>query len=414
MSIRENFIVPKRYNTISIALMLLGIIAIIALYLTTHGSGGTEEEKHVKDARFWASLLQNSVYFLLVVNASMFFICATTLAWGGWQMAFRRVPEAISAVVPVLGVITLAILLSIAFGSNHTIFHWTDTEHVKHDPILNYKKGFLNKNFFAVITIVTIALWSVLGWKMRQLSRSLDDKPLETREEAKSYVWKNTIWAALFMIVFALTVMSSIPWLWLMSIDAHWYSTMYSWYTFASTFVAGMALICLFVVYLKNNGYLELTNEEHLHDIGKFMFAFSIFWTYLWFSQFMLIWYANIPEETTYFKPRAQGAYSGIFWLMFLINFLAPLLILMRRSSKRNYGTLTLMAVLIIFGHWLDFFQMVFPGHQKDNVPMLLFDFGVALGFIGLIMFVTGRALSKAPLLAKNHPFIKESVIHHT
>jgi Ni/Fe-hydrogenase subunit HybB-like protein len=413
MSIREKFEVPKRYNTISIALMLLGIIAIAALYISTHG-GGTDEEKKLNDARFWASLLQNSVYFLLVVNAAMFFICATTLAWGGWQMAFRRVPEAISAVVPVIGVIALAILLSIAFSSNHTIFHWTDTEHVKHDAILNYKKGFLNKNFFAVVTVLTIGLWSLLGWKMRKLSRSLDEKPLATREEAKKYIWNNTIWAALYLIVFALTVMSSIPWLWLMSIDAHWYSTMYSWYTFASTFVAGMALICLFVVFLKNNGYLEYTNEEHLHDIGKFMFAFSVFWTYLWFSQFMLIWYANIPEETTYFKPRAQGIYSGIFWLMFIINFLAPLLILMRRGAKRNYTTITFMALLIIFGHWLDFFQMVFPGPSPDKVPMILYDFGVAMGFVGLIMFVTGRALSKAPLLAKNHPFVKESIIHHT
>ena len=179
-------------------------------------------------------------------------------------------------------------------------------------------------------------------------------------------------------------------------------------------FFAGMALICLFVVFLKNSGYLEYTNEEHLHDIGKFMFAFSVFWTYLWFSQFMLIWYANIPEETTYFKPRAQGIYSGIFWMMFIINFLAPLLILMRRGAKRNYTTITFMALLIIFGHWLDFFQMVFPGVSKDKVPMLLYDFGVALGFVGLIMFVTGKALSKAPLLAKNHPFVKESVIHHT
>lgn len=413
MSFKENFIVPKRYNSISVALMALGVIAIIALYISTHGSG-TAEEKKISDARFWGSLLQNSVYFLLVVNAAMFFICATTLAWGGWQMAFRRVPEAISAVVPVIGVITLAILLAIAFGSNHTIYHWTDTEHVKHDAILNFKKGFLNKEFFAVVSVLTIGLWSWLGWKMRKLSRSLDNNPLATREEAKKYIWNNTIWAALYLIVFALTVMSSIPWLWLMSIDAHWYSTMYSWYTFASTFVAGMALICVFVVYLKNNGYLEYTNEEHLHDIGKFMFAFSIFWTYLWFSQFMLIWYANIPEETTYFSPRAQGIYKGVFWMMFIINFIAPLLILMKRGSKRNYSTITFMALLILFGHWLDFFQMVFPGPSPNKVPLMLYDFGVALGFIGLIMYVTGRALSKAPLLAKNHPFVKESIIHHT
>ncbi len=409
MTIRENFTVPKRYNTVAYALMLLGVLAIVGLYITK----GSKDDA-ASQARFWASLLQNSVYFLLVVNAAMFFICATTLAWGGWQMAFRRVPEAISAVVPVIGVICGAILLAITFGDNHTIYHWTDTHHVAEDPVLDHKKGFLNKGFFAVATILTIGLWSVLGWKMRQLSRSLDNNPIASVEGRRKYIWNNTVWAAIYIVVFALTVMSSIPWLWLMSIDAHWYSTMYSWYTFASSFVAGMALIALFVVFLKNNGYLEFTNNEHLHDIGKFMFAFSIFWTYLWFSQFMLIWYANIPEETVYFKPRAQGIYSGIFWLMFIINFLAPLLILMTRGAKRNYGTITFMALLIIFGHWLDFYQMVFPGPSPNEVPMILYDFGIALGFVGLIMFVTGRSLSKYSLLAKNHPFVKESVIHHT
>lgn len=406
---------PKRYNTISVALMIIGIIAIIALYISTHGSGGTAEEKHVRDARFWASLLQNSVYFLLVVNATMFFICALTLAWAGWQMSFRRVSEAISACVPVIGVIAGVILLAICFSDTHVLYHWTDQKVVDAaDAGLSWKAGFLNKGFFAGWTIFTIAAWSLLGWKMRRLSRSLDDKPLKNIEEGKKYMWNNTVWAALFIVVFALTVMSSIPWLWLMSIDAHWYSTMYSWYTFASTFVAGLALITLFVIFLKNAGYLEYTNYEHLHDLGKFMFAFSIFWTYLWFSQFMLIWYANIPEETIYFKPRTEGIYSSIFWLMFIINFVAPILILMSRESKRNYTTLTFMSLLIIFGHWLDFFQMIFPGTSPDHVPSLIYDFGVALGFVGVIMFVTGRALSKAPLLAKNHPFVKESLIHHT
>jgi hypothetical protein len=412
MSTRENFVVPKRYNTIAIVLMVVGVLAIAGLYVTQ----GLKDDVHAQ-ARFWGSLLQNSAYFLLVVNAAMFFFCALTLAWAGWQMSFRRVTEAISTCVPVIGVICGVILLSITFGNNHEIYHWTNE---KLDATLRHKSGFLNKNFFAVATVLTITLWSLLGWKMRKLSRSLDNNPVKSIAEGKKYIWNNTVWAALFIVVFALTVMSSIPWLWLMSIDAHWFSTMYSWYTFASTFVPGIALIALFVVFLKNNGYLEYANNEHLHDLGKFMFAFSIFWTYLWFSQFMLIWYANIPEETTYFKPRAEGVYSGIYWLMFLINFLVPLLLLMTRAAKRNYGTITFMALLIIFGHWLDFYQMVFPGPLKNAetgatyVPMILYDFGVALGFVGLIMFVTGRALSKTPLLAKNHPFVKESVIHHT
>jgi hypothetical protein len=409
MSIRENFTAPKKFNTVAMALMALGVLSIIGLWVTSGSSTDPKEQ-----ARFWASLLQNSVFFLLVVNASMFFICATTLAWGGWQMAFRRVPEAISAAVPVIGVISAAILLAIAFGDNHTIYHWTDTHHVAGDPILTHKKGFLNKNFFAVVTVLTVVLWSVLGWKMRSLSRSLDEKPLESVEARKKYIWNNTVWAAAFIVVFSLTVMSSIPWLWLMSIDAHWYSTMYSWYTFASSFVSGMSVIALFVVYLKNKGFLEYTTNEHLHDIGKFMFAFSVFWTYLWFSQFMLIWYANIPEETVYFQPRAHGIYKGIFWLMFIINFIAPLLIMMSRDAKRNYGTITFMAILIIFGHWLDFYQMVMPAVSPGKVPNMIYDLGVAAGFVGLIMFVVGKALGRAPLLAKNHPFVKESLIHHT
>lgn len=414
MLIREKFVVPKRYNTLAIALMIVGVLAVVALYISTHGHTENAEEAHHQHGRFWGSLLQNSVYFLLVVNAAMFFICATTLAWGSWQMAFRRVSEAISACVPVVGAVSLVILLAICFSSEHVLYHWTDPHAVATDEALDWKSGFLNKGFFAGWTIFTIVAWSALGWKMRQLSRSLDNRPLKTVEERKKYMWKNTVWAALFIVVFALTVMSSIPWLWLMSLDAHWYSTMYSWYTFASTFVAGIALITLFVIFLKNNNYLEVVNQEHLHDLGKFMFAFSIFWTYLWFSQFMLIWYANIPEETIYFKSRAQGVYSGVFWIMFIINFIAPLLILMSRDAKRNYTTITFMAMLILFGHWLDFFQMVFPATSPDHVPQILYDLGVALGFVGLIMFVTGRALTKAPLVAKNHPFIKESLIHHT
>src|SRR5258705_6649250 len=246
-TLKEQFTIPKRYNTWSLGLMAVGILSIIILFIT-HGAKADQHEQ----ARFWASLLQNSVYFLLVTNAAMFFICATTLAWGGWQISFRRVTEAISSVVPVIGTISGVILLAICFSDNHTIYHWADTEHVKHDPILLYKSGFLNKGFFTVWTVITIAGWSFLGWKMRKLSRSLDDNPLNL-EGRKKYMWNNTVWAALFIVFFALTVMSSIPWLWLMSIDAHWYSTMYSWYTFASTFVAGIALIALFVVFLKHN-----------------------------------------------------------------------------------------------------------------------------------------------------------------
>ncbi|GAB3014719.1 quinol:cytochrome C oxidoreductase [Niabella terrae] len=414
MSVTEQFTPTKKYNTISYALMGIGVVAIIALYIATHGAVASEEEAHAQHARFWASLLQNSVYFLLVVNAAMFFMCATTLSWGGWQISFSRVTEAVSAAVPVIGFLTLIILMAIIFSGQHNIYHWLDTDHVAHDPILSQKAGFLNRGFYLTVTVLTIGLWSLLGWKMRQRSRSLDTNPPTTVAERKKFLWNNTVVAAIYIVVFALTIMSSLPWLWLMSIDAHWYSTMYSWYTFASTFVAGLALITLFVVFLKNSGYLPVVNKEHLHDLGKFIFAFSIFWTYLWFAQFMLIWYANIPEETVYFKPRALGAYAGIFWMMLTINFVGPILILMSRDSKRNYTIITFVSIIVLFGHWLNFYQMVFPAISPGKVPFILADMGVALLFVGLIMYVVGRSLSKYPLAVKNHPFSKETVIHHT
>lgn len=393
--------------------MAAGLLSVIILFIT-HGSSSDE---HVS-ARFWASLLQNSIYFLLVVNATMFFITATTLAWGGWQISFRRVTEAISTCVPVIGVITFVILMVLVWGPSHVLYEWADPKAVDHDAALKFKSGFLNRGFFTVWTIITIVGWWLLGRKIRHMSRSLDERK-PTIEEGKKYIWDNTVWSAVYIVLFALTVMSSIPWFWLMSLNAHWYSTMYSWYNFASTFVAGMALITVFVVFLKNLGYLELTNREHLHDLGKFQFAFSIFWTYLWFSQFMLIWYANIPEETIYFIKRIgdgshSGPYRGLFWLNLIINFLAPLLILMTRGSKRNYGTITMMSVLILFGHWLDYYQMVMPAAAPDHMPFILLDMGVGAGFVGLIMFVTAKSLAKHPLLARNHPFLKESIIHHT
>lgn len=424
-TLRERFEIPKRYNTWALAFMAVGLVALILLFITTRSTTPSAEElKYAgladadaynahRDARFWASLLQNSVYFLLVVNAAMFFITASTLAWGGWQISFRRVTEAISTCVPVIGVIAFVILMVLVWGPNHTLYHWADAHHVEGDPILKHKSGFLNKGFFTVWTIITLVGWWLLGKKMRQLSRKIDERKLSI-EEGKKYIWNNTVWAAIYIVLFSLTVMSSIPWLWLMSLDAHWYSTMYSWYSFASSFVAAMAFITIFVVFLKNLGYLELTNREHLHDLAKFQFAFSIFWTYLWYSQFMLIWYANIPEETIYFEPRLQGAYRGIFFLNLIINFVAPLLILMKRGSKRNYGTITMMSVLIIFGHWLDFYQMVMPAASKNHVPNMLYDLGIGLGFVGLIMFVTAKSLAKHPLIARNHPFLKESIIHHT
>ncbi|MBU3744120.1 MAG: quinol:cytochrome C oxidoreductase [Sediminibacterium sp.] len=405
-SIRDQFEIPGKMKTWSLALIGIGGAALLYGMFTKGFSPDEHEQTH-----FWGTLMYNTIFWTLICNASMFFISVTTLAMGGWQQSFRRIPEAISTMVPIFGAITFAVLMYVVLGHKHHIYHWLDTEAVAKDPILKGKAGFLNPTFFVIWTTLTIGLWSLLGWRMRQISREADEAAMDQEAGAK-YILRGTVRAALFTVWFALTVGSTVPWLWMMSIDAHWYSTMYSWYTFASSFVSGMSLIALWVIYLKNKGYLELTNQEHLHDIGKFMFAFSVFWTYLWFSQYMLIWYANIPEETVYFKHRVQGPYKGIFFLNLIINFICPLLILMKRSAKRNYTLVTFMAVLIIFGHWIDFYQMVMGSLSKEHVTLGWMDFGILAFFVGCMIFFVSRSLASKPLVPKYHPFLKESIIH--
>jgi Ni/Fe-hydrogenase subunit HybB-like protein len=412
--IKEQFEMTGRYKQWAFALIGVGVLALVLGFVFLKPTVGTNT---FGETKYWAVLMHNSIFFLLITIASLFFISATTMAMGGWQTAMRRVPEAISGFVYVGGAIALAVLLGyIYFSHNTSIYHWKDVEHVAHDKILNGKKGFLNTTFYTVATILVIGTWMALRHLYRK--NSLAEDAGESGD--RSYFWRSLTICAAFIVVYGLTVGSTTPWLWLMSIDAHWFSTMYSWYTFASSWVAGLSLIMLFIVYLKNQGYLEYVNEEHIHDVGKFMFAFSVFWTYLWFSQYMLIWYSNQPEETVYFQPRLKGAYSGIFYLNLIINFVAPILILMKRSSKRNYATVTFMSVVLIFGHWLDFYQMIMPGPLKadvnggNTIGLFIFDMGVAAGFIGLIMLVVGNKLAKASLLPKNHPFVKESIVHHT
>jgi hypothetical protein len=406
--IKQQFEIPVGYKKWTYGLLAVGIAAFIAGLIFL----GFSSDEHSR-TRFWAVLLQNSVFFLLICNACMFFICANTLGHSAWQTAFRRIPEAISALVPVFSVITLLVFIGIIMGGQTHVYHWIDKNAVAGDKILTWKSGFLNPTFFFVWTIITLFVWSYTGAKMRKLSREADDQPME-REQARKYIWINTIWAGLFIVFFALTVGSTIPWFWLMSIDAHWYSTMYSWYTFGSTFVGGLALIALYIVFLKNHKYLEYTTAEHLQDVGKYIFAFSIFWTYLWFAQFMLIWYGNIPEETIYFKIRLQGVYKPIFWINFCVNFIAPILILMTRGSKRSYSIMTFMSVALILGHWLDFYQMVMPGTLGEHYSIGWFEWGTLALFVGITMFFTGKALSKSPMVPKYHPYLKESVMHHT
>jgi len=407
----NQYVTPAGYKKWSVGLMIAGLVTLILGLIFLNPFSGADGGS-VNSTRFWAVLLQNSVFWLMLVNIATFFIVINTLAMSGWQEAFRRVTEAVSSLVSIMSVITMIIFLCIILGHRSDIYPWLDKNAVAHDHILNGKRGFLNPTVYLLYSALTLFLWSYWGKKLRNLSLKTDEEGTMDHVTSKKWFKKTSAVSAYYVVFFVVTAGSFIPWLWLMSIDAHWYSTMYSWYTFGSTFVSGIALITLFVIYFKNCGQLEFVTKEHIQDLGKYMFAFSIFWTYLWFAQFMLQWYANIPEETIYFKMRLQGPYEGIFYLNLVLNFVAPILIFMKRATKRNYFIVTFMCILIIFGHWIDFYQMVMPGTVGMHPHLSWFEFGIPLGFVGITMWGVTRFASKVPMTPLNNPFIKESVIH--
>jgi hypothetical protein len=399
----ERFEIPARLRNTSLFLMAIGVIVLIAGGVSLLGGDNFDK------TRFWAVLLHNSIFFALITVISVFIQAAASLAQGAWIVAYRRVPEAIGANVWLFGGIAVVVIFLVAFGfridGHSPIYTWMTPGD---DKVINGKSAFLNPKMFVGFTLVTVGLWSFFGRKFRAMSLAQESAP---KNSTKIY-WNMVKFSGIFLFIFALTLMSTTPWYWIMSIDAHWYSTMFSWYTFVSAFVSGMSLIMLWTIYLKNQGHLELVNKEHLHDIAKFMFAFTIFWTYVWFSQFMLIWYSNQPEETTYFNMRMHGPYSIIFFSNLILNFIMPFLILMARPSKRNYFTITFVAMLIIFGHWLDFFQMIMPGPLGEHWHLSWFELGIFAGFVGLLIFTVSRTLTKSSLVPANNPLLKETVIH--
>ncbi len=366
--------------------------------------------------RVFANLWINNVYFTGIAVIGVFFFAIQYAAQAGWSAGILRVMLSLGNWLPIAAVLMIATF----FVVNHDIFHWThgylfDKSDARYDYIIDGKGAFfywpLEKGsfpiFFVIRMVAFFGLWVFFFNKLKNLSFAEDNL---TGEHDWSKIRK---WSAIFLIVFA--VSSSISaWDWVMSIDTHWFSTMFGWYVFASWFVAGLSVITLITLYLKDQGYLEMVNENHIHDLGKFVFAFSIFWTYIWFSQFLLIYYANIPEESVYFVERLQSdVYSPFIFVNLALNFVLPFLVLMTRDSKRHGVFLKVVCALIILGHWFDFFLMVQPGTLGHNGGFGLMEIGMLLMFGAAFAFVVFKSLAGKNLIAKNHPMLEESYHHN-
>jgi hypothetical protein len=377
------------------------------------GGGHSEGNPLVK--RIVTSLWHNNVFFTGIGIIGLFFIAIQYAAQAGWSAPLKRIPLAIGHWIPFAGIVMVAVY----FAGSHDLFHWTHdylyAEGEGGDEILKGKAPYFFwpmaaggfPAFYIIRMVLFFGLWYMFFiWiKKEMLAEDLDG-------DVKHW-YSARVLSTVFLIIFA--VSSSIAaWDWVMSIDPHWFSTMMGWYVFASWWVTGLSVIALILISLQDAGYLKIVNANHLHDLGKFIFGFSIFWTYIWFSQFMLIWYAHIPEETVYFVLRKTVApYSWIFYANLVLNFVLPFLLLMPRDSKRFGSMLKVVCCIIVVGHWLDFYLMVTPGIMKFNGTLGFIEIGLGLIFLAAFLFVVLSSLAKFPLVAKNHPMMAEAMNHH-
>jgi hypothetical protein len=373
-------------------------------------------EKPVWVKRLFSTLWMNNIFIAGMAIIGLFFITIQYASQAGWSAGVMRVPLAMGAWIPVAGILTLVLW----FITKSDIFHWTHADlyqegGANYDALINEKAPFffwpLAGGSFPLFYIFRMVLFFGLWYWFYTKIRS--NMLAEDLDPSTQYWYNNKGISAWFLVFFGAS--SSIAaWDWVMSIDTHWFSTMFGWYVFASWWVTGLAVITLIVAFLKDAGYLKIVNANHLHDLGKFIFAFSIFWTYIWFSQFLLIYYAHIPEETVYFVERMQNSpYSWIFYLNIILNFVLPFLLFMTRDAKRQLSTLKLVCPIIVIGHWFDFYNMVTPGVMKHDGDFGLLEIGTFVIFFSVFLLFVLNSLSKVPLFGRNHPMLQESLNHH-
>ena len=377
----------------------------------THNHAAHAEEHHAKPwyTQVWTALLANSYYILLISLGGLFFYCVQYVANAGWATTLLRIPQGMYSFF----IIPAAVVMLVVFFGGDDMYHWIHYQHLNlsvedpgFDKILDGKKWFLNSTFLFGVVPVCMVVWYIIGMRLKALSK------MEEEEGGTKGHFKSIRSSAAFMVIFGFTF-SFLAWLVIMSLDAHWFSTIFGIYHFATLWVCSLSVIMLITLHLRKNGYMKTLREDHIHDLGKFMFAFSVFWMYIWVAQYLLIWYANIPEESMYYTIRRTNSYDFFFIANVVINFVIPFLLFMTRDGKRNPKIITFVAISILIGHWIDMYLGIYPGAFNGEVvyPGLL-EIGLFLLFAGIFIKWTLNAISKRGIIPINHPFIEESATH--
>ncbi|MBC7861626.1 MAG: quinol:cytochrome C oxidoreductase, partial [Bacteroidia bacterium] len=342
-----NWVIPSKAKMLSFAFIGIGLIGMIYGFITDDVAGA----HHYHHDRFWANFLMNSFFFMSISLAATFFLGLQYAAEAGWATSIKRVIEAVTCYLPYGLALMLIVFVCCQLHVND-LYIFMDPEVVAGDEILQAKMGYFGP-FWWIRTVLYIVIWILFQRGFRKRSIEAD------MTEGHGVHWVNFKKGAIFMVLFGVTSSTS-SWDWVMALDPHWFSTLFGWYIFSGMWVSACTVIVMIIIWLRRQGYLEFVTESTIHDMGKWMFAISFLWTYLYFSQFMLYWYSNIPEEVRYFLDRWKD-YKALMWIVFAINFAFPMALLMSRDSKRNFFFLSFVGIIILIGHWLDIYMIVMP-----------------------------------------------------
>jgi len=357
----------------------------------------------------WAAVYVALFYFLGISLLVLVFYAIQRVAQAGWSIVLFRVMEAITANLLPASILMAIFLVLSALHYNH-IFVWMaegtfDPSSEKYDALVAGKAWWLNIPSWLIRGLAYLLIWNAYQIFIRRNSLK-EDENRDKKTYKRSY---NA--SVIFLLLFMFTE-SMASWDWIMSIDPHWFSSLFGWYVLSTLLVSALTVIAFITIYLRSKGFLPAVNDSHIHDLAKYMFGFSIFWAYLWFSQYMLIWYSNIPEETTYFVLRLNE-YKLPFLLMVVMNFVFPVLLLINSEYKSLPWFILIGGVVILAGHYIDLYIMIMPGTVGEYWFFGIPELSALLFFLGLFIFMTFTAFAKANPVAIGNPFLKESEHFH-
>ena len=376
------------FKIVTVVFVIFGLLTVFAGFYTGDST------------RTWANLLLNNYYFMSVTIGATFWLALQSITQSGWSVQFIRIPQAMSNYL----IVSFVLWFFMFFGL-HDLYHWTHHDAVMHDPILLHKEPYLNVPFFAIRFVIFFALWIFMTQRIKKLSLQ------EDQFGGINYLGKIEFASKVYIFVLAITFsLFSIDWL--MSLDPHWYSTIYAVKKFIMAFYHGTSIITAIAIILYKLGYLPQLNSAHLSDFARYIFALSIIWGYMWLSQYLLIWYANIPEETVYYVPRIMSEYKNYFYAELIINWLVPFLFLMWNRVAKNPTALLVIILILMAGQWIELYMSIMP-ETADKHNITYIEAGTFFGYAGIFALVVAWSLTKIRLVPKNHPYLVESTEHH-